>query len=103
MKNKAPRAEQPSNPGLVTLPGECQLAGIESLQQGLLAIQEHAEPVTLDVGALQRVDTATMQLILTFILDRATAERSVKISGSSPAWDEAVNTLGFSRLLLVAA
>ena len=87
----------------ITLPGECHLAGIEALQKGLLAAQEVTEPVTLEVGALERVDTATMQLILTFILDRATAERSVKISGSSTAWDEAVNTLGLSRLLLVAA
>ena len=107
MKKKASKTDDAPtpgpNPGLVTLPGECALSGIESLQQRLLAAQQVAEPVTLDVGCLERVDTASMQLILTFILDRAAAERSLKISGSSTAWEEAVNTLGFSRLLMVAA
>lgn len=102
-KKNAPSTEVAPDPGLIKLPGECQLASIASLHNGLLAVQELAEPVTLDVGQLERVDTASMQLILTFILDRATAERAVKISGTSTAWSEAVNTLGFSRLLLVAA
>ncbi len=103
MNNQAPSAHESSIPGLITLPDECQLAGIDTLQRRLLAVQEHAQPVTLEVGGLARVDTASMQLILTFILDRATSERSVKISGASVAWNEAVSTLGLSRLLLVAA
>ncbi len=103
MKKKASRTEVPPNPGLVALQGECALAGIETLQKRLLAAQQHQDAVTLDIGGLTRVDTASMQLILTFILDRAAAERSLKISGSSAAWDEAVNTLGLSRLLMIAA
>ena len=89
--------------GLVTLPGECVLSDIETLRQQLLAAQQLTQPVTLDVGAIERIDTASMQLILTFVLDRAVSERRLTISGSSPAWDEATNILGCSRLLQVAA
>ena len=103
MNKKPARNDTATTPGHVTLPGECALAGIEGLQKQLLAAQQVAEPVTLDVQGLERVDTASMQLILTFILDRAASERSLRITGSSAAWDEAVNTLGFSNLLLVAA
>jgi ABC-type transporter Mla MlaB component len=55
--------------------------------------------VTLDVSAVERVDTATMQLLCAFVRDRSGRNQSVTWRGESAALQDAVRLLGVGALL----
>jgi ABC-type transporter Mla MlaB component len=55
--------------------------------------------VTLDVSAVERVDTATMQLLCAFVRDRGGRKQNVTWRGESQALQDAVRLLGVGALL----
>ncbi|HTY51343.1 MAG TPA: STAS domain-containing protein [Steroidobacteraceae bacterium] len=83
---------------MIALPAQCLLPAIRGLHE-LLSPHLEAAAVMLDVSALQRIDTGSMQLIAAFALDRARAGRALERHGDSPAWDEAVRLLGMNSIL----
>jgi anti-anti-sigma regulatory factor len=65
----------------------------------LTMVLKSARPVTVDVRAVRRIDTASMQLLAAFARDRRSSGLAVATVGDSPAFDEAVRLLGLAAIL----
>ncbi len=83
----------------LALHAECTLADAETLKMRLTSLIRSVKLVTVDVGAVRRIDTASMQLLAAFARDRRLSELPVKVSGESAVFDEAVRLLGLRELL----
>jgi phospholipid transport system transporter-binding protein len=81
------------------LTAECTVAEADTLKSELARRLDEPEPVTLDVSALQRIDTAGLQLLAAFVRDRRTAGRAVAWRGRASALDSAAGLLGLSDML----
>lgn len=97
----AARAKAPRAPAL-RLAAECTVAQADSLKAGLTRLVDEATAVTLDVSALQRIDTAGLQLLAAFVRDRRAAARAVEWRGRAPALDAAADLLGLRGMLQLA-
>lgn len=71
----------------------------EDLKAGLLRLLDDSRAVVLDVSALQRIDTAGLQLLAAFVRDRRTAGYRVEWRGRAPALESAAGLLGLRRML----
>jgi len=69
----------------------------------LVALLKGVNPVTVDVGAVRRIDTASMQLLAAFTRDRRSSGLTVNTLGDSPAFDEAVRLLGLAPIFMPPA
>ncbi|HEY7887487.1 MAG TPA: STAS domain-containing protein [Steroidobacteraceae bacterium] len=85
--------------GSLTLTPECTVAEAEALKSELACRLDEPGPVTLDVSALQRIDTAGLQLLAAFVRDRRTAGRAVQWHGRAAALDAAADRLGLQDML----
>lgn len=74
-----------------------------ALKAQLCKLANDAAAVTLDIGAIERIDTATMQLLCAFARDRGARDQKVILKGESLSWREAVRLLGVTELLGSAA
>ena len=70
-----------------------------SLKKNLTALLDEPLAVTLDITALQRIDTAALQVITAFVRERAGHGRPVQWQGSAPALTIAARLLGLTSLL----
>jgi ABC-type transporter Mla MlaB component len=70
-----------------------------ALKASLVAAFDERDVVTLDVGAIERIDTATMQLLCAFVRDRGAGARTTVWSGESKALREAAKLLGAGVML----
>ncbi|MGH8209587.1 MAG: STAS domain-containing protein [Steroidobacteraceae bacterium] len=82
---------------------ECTVADASSLQTGLAKLLDESGSVTLDISAVQRIDTAGLQVIATFVRERESHGRQVQWRGSAPAVSSAAGLLGLSALLKLPA
>lgn len=96
-KTPAPGVEPKT--GSFAVAAECTVADASSLKTGLSKLLEESGIVTLDIGAVQRIDTAGLQVIATFIRERETHGRPVQWRGHAPALSAAAKLLGLSALL----
>ena len=97
---KSPRSRaKVRDHGSLTLAAECTVAEAESLKSELARRLDEAGPVTVDVSALQRIDTAGLQLLAAFVRDRRTAGRVVEWRGSADALAGAAGLLGLTDML----
>lgn len=78
---------------------ECTVADAGSLKAGLAKLLDESGVVTLDIGAVQRIDTAGLQVITTFVRERESHGRQVQWRGNAPAISNAAKLLGLSALL----
>lgn len=83
----------------LALAAECTVAGADSLKTGLARLLGDSRPVTLDVGAVQRIDTTGLQLLAAFMRDRRASGRQVQWRGRAPALDTAARLLGLRSML----
>jgi ABC-type transporter Mla MlaB component len=81
------------------LAAECTVAGADALKSELGRLLQRSEPVTLDVSAVQRIDTAGLQLLAAFVRDRRTAGRTVAWRGRASALETAAGLLGLRDML----
>jgi ABC-type transporter Mla MlaB component len=95
----APSAGRKSGSGAFALAAECTVADAESLKTGLAKLLNHSSVVTLDISAVQRIDTAGLQVITTFIRERESHGRKVQWRGAAPAVSTAAELLGLSAVL----
>jgi phospholipid transport system transporter-binding protein len=98
---KAPRARRGA--AGISLGAECTLAEADSLKRALLRLLEEPRSVAVRIGALQRVDTAGLQLLAAFVRDRRAAGRRVEWHGRAPALDAAATLLGLRDMLELPA
>src|SRR5581483_9198816 len=85
--------------GSFAVAAECTVADASSLKTGLAKLLEESRIVTLDIGAVQRIDTAGLQVIATFIRERESHGRQVQWRGEAPALANAARLLGLGTLL----
>jgi ABC-type transporter Mla MlaB component len=74
-----------------------------SLKERLAALLAEPQPVTLDINALQRIDTAALQVITAFVRERSESGRAVEWHGSAPVLATAAQLLGLTSLLKLPA
>jgi ABC-type transporter Mla MlaB component len=84
---------------IVVLASNCSVKDAAALKTSLRALAHESTPVTLDASAVERVDTATMQLLCAFVRDRIGRKQSVSWRGESQALQDAVRLLGVGALL----
>ena len=85
--------------GPLFLAAECTVAAADSLKSELTRRLDEAAPVILDASAVQRIDTAALQLLAAFVRDRRTAGRAVEWHGRAAALDSAAALLGLNAML----
>jgi anti-anti-sigma regulatory factor len=59
------------------------------------------QPVTIDVHAVERIDTAALQLLCAFVRDRQAAGGQVLWTGCTESFSEAIRLLGLQKALAV--
>jgi ABC-type transporter Mla MlaB component len=74
-----------------------------SLKEGLASLLDEPRPVTLDIHALQRIDTAGLQVITAFVRERASRGRAVEWQGTAPVLATAAQLLGLTSVLRLPA
>lgn len=89
----------PAGEPVVVLAANCSVKDAAALKTSLCAFANESTDVTLDVSAVERVDTATMQLLCAFVRDRSGRKQSVTWRGESQALQDAVRLLGVGELL----
>jgi anti-anti-sigma regulatory factor len=85
--------------GLLRLPAQCTLSDADGLKLTLTRLLRNVKPVTLDARAVQRIDTASMQLLAAFALERAARELAVAVGDASAEFLQATRLLGLEQLL----
>jgi len=100
-RKAAPQIEPPSN--TLALAAECTVSDAGSLKERLAGLLDEPQAVTLDITALQRIDTAGMQLITAFVRERAGHGRPVEWQGTAPVLATAAHLLGLTSLLKLPA
>jgi phospholipid transport system transporter-binding protein len=100
--SQAPPAKEPA-PATFALAAECMVSEATSLKERLAALLEEPRPVTLDIHALQRIDTAGLQVIAAFVRERGANGRAVEWLGSAPVLATAAQLLGLTSLLKLPA
>ena len=84
---------------VLALASHCTIKEAAALKHELSAMAHEPTDVTLDVGSIERIDTATMQLLYAFVRDRAQRDQKVLCKGESQSWRDAVRLLGAEALL----
>jgi ABC-type transporter Mla MlaB component len=84
---------------VIVLAANCSVKDAAALKSSLCALANESGAVTLDTSAVERVDTATMQLLCAFVRDRSARNQSVAWRGVSQALNDAVRLLGVAAML----
>lgn len=92
-------AAAPASQPVVTLGSNCTVKDAAALKQSLCAVLNSEAAVIIDVGAVDRIDTAAIQLLCAFVRQRAADAHSVMWRGTPAALREAAGLLGVSELL----
>ncbi|HTE39461.1 MAG TPA: STAS domain-containing protein [Steroidobacteraceae bacterium] len=80
-------------------PASCTVRDSIGLHAALVEIHEEPSPITLDVSAVERIDTAMMQVLCAFVRDRRALGASVDFIGYPEPFAEAVQLLGLAKAL----
>ena len=80
------------------LPAECVIANAGSLRASLASLTTVAD-LTLDASALQRLDTACLQLLAAFVCERRTADRNISWASAPALLAERAELLGLAGAL----
>jgi phospholipid transport system transporter-binding protein len=78
---------------------ECTVADAGLLKIQLAKLLDESGIVTLDISAVQRIDTAGLQVIAAFVRERESRGRLVQWHGHAPALSNAARLLGLSDVL----
>lgn len=92
----------PARSDSLALNADCTLAEADSLKAALAGLLDEPQAVTLDASALQRIDTAALQLLAAFVRDRRLGGRAVTWRGAEHALEPAARLLGMGDLLGLA-
>jgi ABC-type transporter Mla MlaB component len=85
--------------GVFALSADCTVAESAALKSALLENLSLPTPVTLDIGCVQRIDTAGIQLLAAFVREREGLGLQVQWRGSAPAFTSAARLLGVASVL----
>ena len=99
----APSTPAAPHTATLALTAECLVSGASTLKESLAGLLDEPQPVTLDITALQRIDTAGLQVLTAFIRERVGHGRTVEWRGTAPALTSAAQLLGLTALLRLPA
>jgi|SRR5882757_4683449 len=102
-RNTPAAATEKAASGPFAVAAECTVADASSLKAGLAKLLDDTDIVTLDISAVQRIDTAGLQVIATFVREREARGRLVQWQGAAPALATAAQLLGLGSLLNLPA
>lgn len=85
----------------VCLASNCTVKDAAAIRQSLSAFADRPGQVVIDASAVERVDTAIIQLLYAFVRDRLNSDREVHWRTPSVAFLEAARLLGVLDLLNV--
>jgi ABC-type transporter Mla MlaB component len=88
---------------IIALPSNSTVKDATVLKTELMKLLDLPAPVMIDVRSVERVDTATIQLLYAFVRDRAERNGMVEWLGSPPALIEAIRLLGVQQVLALPA
>jgi ABC-type transporter Mla MlaB component len=81
------------------LAASCTVRDCAPLKMALSDLMPVESEAVLDVSAIERIDTAVLQLLYAFVRDRKALNRKVAWQGNSECFLEAVQILGMSAHL----
>lgn len=90
---------EPAGEPIIVLAANCSVKDAAALKTSLCAAALDSADVTLDASAVERVDTATIQLLCAFVRDRSSRNQGVTWRGESQALQDAARLLGVRALL----
>lgn len=102
-KSGHPPQQQPAVTASITLPAECTLRDAATLQALLVSTVSPTASVSVDGGAVKRIDTAALQLLAAFARREQVAGRSVEWHSVSAELHKASARLGLSAVLQLPA
>lgn len=82
-----------------TLPEECTLRDAPALQAQLVALRSPADAVIVDAGAVRRIDTAALQLLVAFVRREQAEGRQVQWPAPSAEFLESSHRIGLGVAL----
>jgi anti-anti-sigma regulatory factor len=82
--------------------GECCIDSLSERREELLRALEDGVPVVLDTSGVSRIDTAGLQLLLSFVLTMQRDRRPVTCAAASAAVIEGARLAGLGELLGLA-
>lgn len=100
--NKARAVAATSGPVRVALPADCRIADLPAVKAELQAALA-APSAELDASAVERVDTAALQLLAVFRREAASKGLAVAWTGASAALCDAAALLGLAHTLELPA
>ena len=92
-----------SGTAAITLAANCSIKEVATLRQQLIAAVDVTGPVVIDAEAVERIDTATLQVLYAFVRDRLAGDREVTWQGVPAALTDAARLLGVRDLLCLPA
>jgi len=81
------------------LPTSCTVRESAALKAELLPLIDRDNVITLDVRAVERIDTAALQLLVAFVRDRNQMHHDTNWIGAPECINEAVKILGMADTL----
>lgn len=96
---ETPAAAPPVAGPAYSLASSCTVKDAAALKQSLSSLIDTQAQVVIDASAVERVDTAIVQLLVAFVRDRLAADREVSWHAPSKALLEASRLLGVQDLL----
>ena len=91
--------EHKTGSGAFAVAAECTVADASALKSGLGKLLDESGMVTLDVSAVQRIDTVGLQVIATFVRELESQGRQLEWRGTAPALVAAAKLLGLTSFL----
>jgi len=99
VKRRSAARKRTRDDGSLILACDCTVAEAATLKTQLARRLGESDAVTVDVSALQRIDTAGLQLLAAFVRDRRTAGRAITWRGRAAALEAAAGLLGLHDML----
>jgi ABC-type transporter Mla MlaB component len=84
---------------MLALPAECVIASAGTLRTRLCELVDADANVTLDASAVQRIDTAGLQVLATFVRARQAAGRACEWTAVPATFSEAAQLLDLTTTL----
>ncbi len=86
-------------PAFVRLEADCTARHAEQLKASLLKQIDASGQVSLDITAIERIDTVSLQVLAAFVCDRIRAGRQIVWAGHNEIFSRSVRLLGLATAL----
>ncbi len=84
---------------VVAMASNCTVKDAAAMKESLCAVADAAGAVVIDAGAVERIDTAVLQLLIAFVRERLGNDREVIWRTPSAALLDSARLLGICDLL----